>query len=60
MDTPGSDQERIAATAERARRALAIGFAELNKDDIECDCFYADGSPRFVTPNKQAVHRCGR
>jgi hypothetical protein len=58
--TPGSHQDRVARTAERARLALAIGFAELAKDELPCDCFYADGSPRFVTPDRKPVHRCGR
>lgn len=55
-----TDQRRVAETAERARLALAIGFAELAKDELPCDCFYADGEPRYVTPQKRPVHRCGR
>jgi hypothetical protein len=50
----------VAALVERARKALAIGLAELAKDELPCGCFYADGSPRFVTPDRKPVHRCGR
>lgn len=58
--TPGSDQQRVAETAERARLALAIGFAFLDAQELPCTCFYPDGQPRYVTLDKKPAHRCGR
>lgn len=50
----------MAALVQRARLALALGFAEMAKDELPCNCFYGDGLPRYVTPDRKPAHRCGR
>ncbi len=52
--------DRVAALVARTRKIMAAGLVALGIDLGPCECFYDDGLPRYVTPDKRPAHRCGR
>ncbi len=55
-----ANADRIARICERAHRALAIGFAILDREPLPCECRYPDGKPRYVGNDGRLRHVCGR